>query len=117
MTDDGRKNRSKLSGKNGDCFDLRLFVADDEPKCVLAYHNLKEICRKSLRGKYRITIIDLAKNPEIARQEQITAIPTLVRVPLAPGRVKVVGTLSDSKKVLAGLGVPLRKNGPATAGG
>jgi len=111
MTDVGLTGRDEDPGGNGDWFDLRLFVANNQPRCVLAYQNLKAICKKNLKGKCRITVIDLVKEPEVARREQITAVPTLMRAPFVTGSLKIVGTLSDQKKVLDGLRLPARGTG------
>ena len=58
---------------------LRLYVAGQTPKSVSAFANLKRICSEHLSDKYRIELIDLLENPQLARGDQIVAIPTLVR--------------------------------------
>jgi circadian clock protein KaiB len=83
-------------------WDLRLFVSNHTPKSVAAFANLKRICEEHLRGHYRIEVIDLLEQPQLAREEQIVAIPTVVRrSPLPPRRV--VGDLSNAEKTLLGL--------------
>jgi len=95
------KERAETSGREeGDFVDLRLYVADRTPRCLTAYANIKKICEAYSPGKYRITVIDLLKSPDLARSEDITAVPTLIRVPRTPGSRKIIGMLTDTKKVL-----------------
>ncbi|HEX9001472.1 MAG TPA: circadian clock KaiB family protein [Blastocatellia bacterium] len=81
---------------------LRLYVAGQTPKCLKAFANLKQICEDHLAGKYQIELIDLLVNPQLARGDQILAIPTLVRKLPEPVR-KIIGDLSDAERVLVGL--------------
>lgn len=81
---------------------LRLYVAGQTPKCIAAFANLKKICAEYLDGHYQIEIIDLLENPQLARGDQIIAIPTLVRNLPEPMR-KIIGDLSNTEKVLIGL--------------
>jgi circadian clock protein KaiB len=81
-----------------DIYELRLYVVGDNRKSQQAFENLKEICYKYLAGKCHIEVIDLTKNPDLARKDQIIAIPTLVRKNY-PGR-RIVGDLSNPEKVL-----------------
>jgi circadian clock protein KaiB len=81
---------------------LRLYVAGQTPKCMTAFGNLKKICEKHLAGRYRIDVIDLLKDPKLARGDQILAIPTLVRKLPEPVR-KIIGDLSNTERVLVGL--------------
>jgi circadian clock protein KaiB len=83
-------------------WDLRLYVAGQTEKSVTAFENLKKICEEHLAGKYRIEIIDLLKNPQLAKNDQIIAIPTLVRKLPTPIR-KIIGDLSRTERVLVGL--------------
>ena len=85
-------------------WDLRLYVAGQTPKSVIALQNLKRLCEDHLAGRYRIEVIDLLKNPQLARGDQILAIPTLVRKLPAPMR-KIIGDLSQTERVLVGLDV------------
>ncbi len=83
-------------------FVLRLYVADQTPRSLLAVGNLKEICRRRLIGRCRIEVIDILARPEVARVENIVAVPTLVRI--SPGaRRTVVGALTEVDRVLSGL--------------
>lgn len=83
-------------------WDLRLYVAGQTPKSVAALANLKKFCEDHLQGRYRIEVVDLVKNPQLARTDQILAIPTLVRRLPSPIR-KIIGDLSNSERVLVGL--------------
>jgi len=83
-----------------DFVDLRLYVVDRTSRSLTAYANIKKICEAYSPGKYRITVIDLLKSPDLARSEDITAVPTLIRVPRTPGGRKIIGMLTDTKKVL-----------------
>lgn len=81
---------------------LRLYVMDATPKSAAAFSNLKKICENHLKGRYRITVIDLLKQPKLAKGDQILAVPTVVRKLPSPMRT-VIGTLSDTERVLVGL--------------
>ena len=90
--------------------ELRLYVAGQTPKSLAAVANLKNICAGTFEEEYRIQVIDLLKNPALARDHQILAIPTLVRslpVPIC----KIIGDLSDTERVIVGLDI--RKVKPA----
>ena len=81
---------------------LRLYVAGQTRQSVTAFNNLKLICEVQLKGKYHIEVIDLMKHPRLARDNQILAIPTLVRQLPLPVR-KIIGDLSNTERVLVGL--------------
>ena len=81
---------------------LRLYVMDQTVKSQTALANLKQICETHLKGSYRITVIDLAKHPQLAKGDQILAIPTVVRKLPTPVRT-VIGTLADTARALVGL--------------
>lgn len=81
---------------------LRLYVAGQTPKSLAAMSNLKRICDEHLKGRYRIEVIDLVKNPQLAQGDQILAIPTLVKKLPVPVR-KIIGDLSNTDRVLVGL--------------
>jgi len=85
-----------------DQWKLRLYVAGQTPKSVTAFANLKKLCEEYLQGQYQIEIIDLLQHPELAKQDQILAIPTLVRQ-LPPPIRQIIGDLSNQEKVLLGL--------------
>jgi circadian clock protein KaiB len=82
--------------------ELRLYVAGQTAKSLLAFANLKRFCEKYLGGRYHIEVVDLVKNPELARGDQIFALPTLVRKLPEPVR-KIIGDLSNTERVLVGL--------------
>lgn len=81
---------------------LRLYVMDQTPKSEAAFSNLKKICETHLKGRYRITVIDLVKQPQLARGDQILAVPTVVRRLPSPVRI-IIGSLADTERVLVGL--------------
>jgi circadian clock protein KaiB len=81
---------------------LRLYVAGQTPKCITAFANLKQLCEEHLKDRYEIEIVDLLKQPQLARGEQIIAVPTLVRK-LPPPVRKIIGDLSNTERVLVGL--------------
>jgi circadian clock protein KaiB len=83
-------------------WELRLYVAGETPKCVAAFTNLQRICEENLKGRYRIEVVDLLQNPQLARGDQILAIPTLVRKLPTPVK-KIIGDLSNAERVLVGL--------------
>jgi circadian clock protein KaiB len=83
-------------------WDLRLYTAGQSPKSLAALSNLKRICDEHLAGRYSIEVIDLMKNPRLAKDDEIVAIPTLVRKLPAPLR-KVIGDLSNEERALVGL--------------
>lgn len=83
-------------------WDLRLYIAGQTPKSVAAFSNLKRICEEHMPGRYRIEVIDLLENPRLAKEDQIVAIPTLVRKLPQPLR-KIIGDLSDTERALVGL--------------
>ena len=88
--------------KVNETWQLRLYVAGASPKALTAFKNLKVICEEHLSGKYTIEVIDLLKNPQLAKGDQIVAIPTLVRK-LPPPIRKIIGDLSNTERVLVGL--------------
>jgi circadian clock protein KaiB len=94
--------KPKQSGRDGEFWELRLYVAGQTPKSIKAFGNLKKFCDEHLAGKYSIEIVDLLKNPQLARGDQIVAIPTLVRKLPEPIR-KIIGDLSNTERVLVGL--------------
>ncbi len=83
-------------------YELRLYVAGQTPRSVLAFKNLKRICEEHLQGHYDIEIVDLLENPQLARGDQILAVPTLVRRLPEPIK-KIIGDLSNTERVLVGL--------------
>jgi len=109
---------AKAEKKNGAvapsqiAWELRLYVAGQTAKSVTAFTNLKRICEEHIPGKYNIEVVDLMKNPTLAKGDQILAVPTLVRKLPKPIR-KILGDLSNTERVLVGL--DLRAVGEAGA--
>ena len=94
----GQQQRRKL-----EVWKLRLYVAGQTPKSIRAFANLKALCEGHLKGRhYQIEVIDLMEHPQLARGDQIVAIPTLVRQ-LPPPVRKIIGDLSSTERVLVGL--------------
>jgi len=94
---------------------LRLYVAGESPRSAAALRNLEGLCERHLAGRYTIEVIDLVKQPRLARGDQIVALPTLVRR-LPPPVKKIIGDLSDEESVLVGLDLrrrPRRAGTPA----
>jgi circadian clock protein KaiB len=91
-----------------DLWELRLYVTGQTPNCIRAFANLKDLCERHLAGKYRIEVVDLLRKPQLARGDQIVAIPTLVRKLPVPVR-KIIGNLSDTERVLVGLDLVARR--------
>jgi circadian clock protein KaiB len=81
---------------------LRLYVAGQSPKSLTAFANLRKLCEEHLKGRYKIEIVDLLEQPQLAAGDQIVAIPTLVRKLPEPLR-KIVGDLSNTERTLVGL--------------
>src|ERR1700724_2512775 len=98
------KTKSKKIDSKETVINLRLYVAGQTPKSLAAISNLQKICANHIGNRYRIDVIDLAKNPALARDHQILAIPTLVRSLPTPIR-KIIGDLSDTDRVLVGLDI------------
>ncbi len=95
-------SRERNEKRESEEWGLRLYVAGQTPRSIAAFANLKKMCEEHLAGKYHIEIIDLLKNPKLAKGDQILAIPTLVRK-LPPPIKKIIGDLSNTERVLVGL--------------
>ena len=101
----GRKSTLRLVAKSmaaAEGWELRLYVAGQTPRSLAAFANLKKICEAHLKGKYRIEVIDLLANPELAQADQIVAIPTLIRKRPPPVK-RIIGDLSNTERVLVGM--------------
>jgi circadian clock protein KaiB len=83
-------------------WELRLYTAGQTPKSISAFNNLKRICEEYMPGRYEIEVVDLMQNPRLAKEDQIVAVPTLVRKLPQPLR-KIIGDLSDTERALVGL--------------
>jgi len=101
-----KHSNDPLSQNGVEQWELKLYIAGQTPKSLTALANLKHYCEENVPGKYRIEVVDLAKHPELARTDQILAIPTLVRKLPVPIR-KIIGDLSDKQKVLLRLDLKL----------
>lgn len=108
MSNDNESDNGNESNDFG-VWTLKLYVAGQTPKSIEAFANLKKICETHLKDKYRIEVIDLMENPELAKNDQILAIPTLVRKLPEPVK-KIIGTLANEEKVLVGLEITPIKN-------
>ena len=97
-----RKSTRRKAGPRAAEWALRLYVAGQTPRAVKAFENLQQICEEHLKGKYFIEVVDLLVSPQLARGDQIVAVPTLVRKLPEPVR-KIIGDLSNVEKVLVGL--------------
>ena len=108
MSPQTRKPPGKARSSSQGTVVLSLYIAGDTPKSRTALNNLKKICVEHLDGRYRIKVIDLLTNPKLARDHQILALPTLVRQLPQPIR-KIIGDLSNTERVLVGLGIESTK--------
>ena len=98
-----------MAKTKNDNYRLRLYVAGQTPKSIQAFANLKKICEEHLKDRYTIEVIDLIKDPQLAKGDQIIAIPTLVRR-LPPPIRKIIGDLSNTERVLVGLNIVPNKS-------
>ena len=94
--------RSATNSRSDEKWNLRLYIAGTTARSLAAFTNLKRICEEHLPGVYTIEVIDLVKSPQLARGDQILAVPTLVRKLPVPVR-KIIGDLSNTERVLVGL--------------
>jgi len=102
------KQRRPTKSPRNNFWELRLYIAGLTPNSIAAIANLKKICEDQLKGRYRIEVVDLLKKPQLAKGDQIVAIPTLVRR-LPPPVKKIVGNLSKTERTLVGLDIqPVR---------
>jgi circadian clock protein KaiB len=99
-----KPDRKKPSGNGAkaECWNLRLYVAGQTPKSLTAFANLKRLCEEHLAGRYTIEVYDLAKQPHLAINDQIVALPTLVRKLPEPIK-RIVGDLSNTERVVIGM--------------
>jgi circadian clock protein KaiB len=98
---DGKARTAKRSDE-GPQWELRLYVAGQTPKSLAAMNNLRRVLDEHVPGEYKVEIVDLLANPRLAKEDQIVAIPTLVRKLPNPVR-KIIGDLSDTERTLVGL--------------
>ncbi|WP_414623623.1 circadian clock KaiB family protein [Calothrix sp. CCY 0018] len=88
---------------------LRLYVTGNTPRSDRAISNLKELCEKFFPNEYKIIVIDVLKQPDVAEKEKILVTPTLIKESPLP-QVRIIGDLSELKTVLMGLGIKSRKH-------
>ena len=101
--DDDRTAEQGAAGDGPDpVYHLRLYLAGQSPKSVRAVENLRRVCEEHLPGRYTIELVDLLENPQLAKGDEIIAVPTLVRK-LPPPLRRIIGDLSNTEKVLVGL--------------
>jgi circadian clock protein KaiB len=98
----GTRSARTTSAKPAEVWNLRLYVAGQTPRSLAAFANLKRLTEDHLKGRYTIEVIDLVETPQLAKDDQILAIPTLVRRLPSPVR-KIIGDLSNTERVLVGL--------------
>ena len=96
------RKAAKPAGRRAQRWELRLYIAGQTPHSVAAIKNLNRICEEHLSGQYNVEVIDLLVDPHLSRDDQIVAVPTLVRKLPEPIR-KVIGDLSDEARTLVGL--------------
>ena len=95
-------NDHEASGSTRDAekpWDLRLYIAGDSPRSQAALRNVRKLCDERLKQPVRIEVIDLTKHPELAKKDQIIAVPTLVRKLPEPIK-RIIGNLSDADRAL-----------------
>jgi circadian clock protein KaiB len=97
-------SKAKPRKADSGCYVLRLYVAGKSPKSVAAITNIKQICEENLQGRYELEVIDLYQQPQLAQDEQIIAVPTLIRK-LPPPLRRIIGDMSNTERVLVGLDV------------
>lgn len=98
---DGKRGKPSHTGKK---YLLRLFITGSAPRSIIAVNNINGICRDYLDGNYELQIVDVYEKPELARTNQIIAIPTLIKVLPAPEK-RIIGDLVHTQEVIAGLGL------------
>jgi circadian clock protein KaiB len=103
--------KTKTQKRKVGYWDLRLYVAGQTERSVRAFDNLKKLCEEHLKGQYYIEVVDLLRDPKLARGDQIIALPTLVRKLPQPVR-KIIGDLSNTERVLVGLDLRPRTQEP-----
>lgn len=106
MDETGRQNgpEKRIGDPEVERWYLRLYVAGQTAKSLVALMNLKRYCEENLEGRYEIEVVDLVEHPELAESDQIVALPTLVRR-LPPPIKKIIGDLSNKEKILIGLDI------------
>lgn len=107
ITDAKRKFERSLQDLNKEKYVLRLYITGITPKSTQAITNIKRICEEHLSGRYELEVIDIYQQPVLARDEQIIAIPTLIKKLPLPLR-KIIGDMSDIERILLGLDLKVK---------
>lgn len=108
MTEQPQQPPASIDSLNtGDLYRLRLFVTGATPNSTRAISNLREFCETHLANRYELEIVDVYQQPLIAISEQLIALPMLVKLSPLPQR-RLIGDMSDTDKVLRGLGLPAK---------
>lgn len=97
-----RKSLKRKQKTTRGFWNLRLYIAGETSRSIAALGNLQKICDEHMRGKYKVDVIDLLKNPQLAAGDQIVAVPTLVRRLPTPLK-RIIGDLSNAQQVIVGL--------------
>ena len=116
MTDGAPKKAAAGKIAAQDVWDLRLYVAGQSPKSLRAFANLKKLCEEHLSGRYRIEVVDLLRNPQLAVGHQILAVPTLIRKLPTPMK-RIIGDLSSNHQALVGLDLQRSSSADGSADG
>lgn len=106
----GAPRRAARPAKVSDRWMLRLYVAGQTPRSLTAFANLKQLCEQHLANRYQIEVIDLSRQPHLAKADQIVALPTLIRKLPVPIR-RLIGDLSDIERVMVGMDLKPRDEG------
>jgi circadian clock protein KaiB len=105
-----QKKTAATAPVSNEFWTMRLYVAGQSPRSITAIANLRRICDQHVPGRYAVEIIDLLRNPELAKADQIVAIPTLIkRLPTPVGRI--IGDLSATDRVVVSLEMTSRNGG------
>ena len=106
LTKPGHNSAAKNSSVINSEYTLRLFITGTSPNSVRAIKNIRDICEEHLKGRYTLEIIDVYQQAILAKEEQIIALPLLIKKTPGPER-RLIGDMSDTAKVLKGLGLKL----------
>jgi circadian clock protein KaiB len=104
MADQGGFLDDYESNSKATIYVLRLFITGASPNSIRAVENLKTLCEKHLTDRYKLEIIDIHQQKELAENENVIALPLLIKKSPGPER-RMIGDMSDTKRVLKGLGL------------
>jgi len=93
---------ARKSTRGRKMYSLRLYITGQTPRSAASVRNLREVCEEFLEGRFELQVIDLYQRPELAREAQVVAAPTLIKKLPLPLR-RLVGDLSNKNQVLLGL--------------